>query len=152
MSVTELLKSNGFRSHGTVTNSWDAFREDGTVLMQLWTGPDQRIHNHAIEGAYLRVRCLDALRHSENAQRQAVGYAGRLRAIKALEEKTTGYAALSSPPGDKHGPGLWAKHANLSRVYPVLATEHEPNGDVFVILGKPLAIESIKLGATSSDA
>ena len=143
MSVTEFLKAIGFRSHGTVANSWDAFRADGTVLMQLWTGPNQRVHTHDIEGAYLRVRCLEAAHYADNSERQAVGYAGRLRAIRAVEEKKQGYAALSSPPGDVHGPGLWAKHANLTRVYPILTTERGATGDVFVILGRPISVESI---------
>ena len=145
MNLTEFLDSTGFRSHGTVTNSWDAFRPDGTVLMQLWTAPGQRLKDgHDIAGAYLRVRCFDAAHHAVNEVRQAVGYAGRLRAIHAVEAGVTAYAALSSPPSDKRGPGLWAKHADLGRVYRVLGIERPEGCDIFAILGGPISVASMK--------
>jgi hypothetical protein len=138
MNVSEFLAKTGFRSHGTVANSWDAFKPDGTVLMQLWQAPGQRVKEHKNPDVYLRVRCLDAIHYAENKQRQVVGYAGRLRAIHSIESGVKGYAALSSPPADKHGPGLWAKHSDLSRVYPILGIEREEDGNVFVALGKPV--------------
>lgn len=138
MNVSEFLAKTGFRSHGTVANSWDAFKPDGTVLMQLWQAPGQRVKDHANQNAYLRVRCLDALHYADNKQRQAVGYAGRLRAIEAIEAGSRGFAALSAPPSDKHGPGLWAKYADLTRVFPIRAVERADDGNVFAVLGRPV--------------
>jgi hypothetical protein len=143
MNVSEFLAKTGFRSHGTVVNSWDAFKPDGTVLMQLWQAPGQRKKDHKNQDVYLRVECLNAAHFAENKQRQAVGYAGRLRAIKAIESGTQGYAALSAPPSDKHGPGLWAKHSDLSRVYPIIGIEHDQDGNAFALLGKPVATDAI---------
>jgi hypothetical protein len=143
MNVSEFLAKTGFRSHGTVANSWDAFKPNGTVLMQLWQGPGQRVKDHENQDVYLRVQCLDSVHFAENRQRQAVGYAGRLRAIQAIESGVKGFAALSAPPSDKHGPGLWAKHSDLSRVYPIIGTERDQNGNVYALLGKPVPTEAM---------
>lgn len=133
MNLTEFLSSTAFRSHGTVTNSWGAFRPDGSVLMQLWTAPGQRVKDHPIEGTHLRVRCFDAAHNAENQHRQTGGYGGRVGAIEAVLAGTRGFAALSSPPSDKHGPGLWAKDADIGRVCPILAIERNEGGDIFAV-------------------
>ena len=142
MTITEFLTNVGFKPYGSVVNSWDSFNDVGSVLMQLWQEPGQRVRDHAVPGAYLRVRCFDAMHHAN--KNHAVGYAGRLLAIKSLEAGTKGYAALSSPPDGKRGPGVWAKHADLTKVYPVLAVERSGNtDDVFVILGNPIVTSAI---------
>lgn len=134
MTITEFLTNAGFKPYGSVVNSWDSFNDTGSVLMQLWQEPGQRIRDHAVPGAYLRVRYFDAIHHAKEGKNHAVGYAGRLLAIKSLEAGTKGYTALSSPPGGKRGPGVWAKYADLTKVYPVLAVERPDNtADVFVI-------------------
>lgn len=87
-------------------------------------------------GAYLRVKCLDAARWKENGQRQAVGYAGRQKSIEAIRGGAKGFAALSAPPSETvHGPGVWARYADLDRVFPVLDLEQAENGNIFTILG-----------------
>lgn len=144
MTITEFLTNVGFKPYGSVVNSWDSFNDVGSVLMQLWQEPGQRVRDHAVPGAYLRVRCFDATHYTNDGKSHAVGYAGRLQAIKSLEAGTKGYTALSSPPGGKRGPGVWAKHADLTKVYPVLAVERPGNtADVFVILGNPIATGAI---------
>jgi len=144
MNLSEFLAKLGYTSYGTVANSWDAFSESGSVLMQLWHSPGQRIRAHTIPGAYLRVCCFNKLHYEANSQRQTVGYAGRLKAIKAIEGGAAGYAAISAPPTDRHGPGVWAKYANLERVYPILSVEHSPDGDVYAILGTPISAHLAK--------
>jgi hypothetical protein len=121
MTITEFLKTTGFKPYGSVVNSWDSFNEAGSVLMQLWQAPGQRVRDHALPGAYLRVCCFDAEHHATKGQNQQVGYAGRLQAIAAVEAGAKGYAALSSSPIDKRGPGFWAKYADLKKVYPILS-------------------------------
>jgi hypothetical protein len=144
MTITEFLTNVGFKPYGSVVNSWDSFNDARSVLMQLWQEPGQRVRDHAVAGAYLRVRCFDATHYSNEGKSHAVGYAGRLLAIKSLEAGMKGYVALSSPPGGKRGPGVWAKHADLAKVYPVLAVERPDNTpDVFVILGNPIATSAI---------
>jgi hypothetical protein len=143
LNITEFLSKVGLKSHGTVVNSWDAFGPGGVFFMQLWQGPDQRIRNHPNPSVYLRVRCFDAAKHAENAQRQAVGYAGRLRAIRSIEEGAVGFSAMSLPPGGARGPGVWAKHADLDRVYPILEIERAESGDMFALLGTPVPSASI---------
>lgn len=144
MTITEFLANVEFKPYGSVVNSWDSFNDAGSVLMQLWQEPGQRIRDHAVPGAYLRVRCFDAIHHANEGKKHAVGYAGRLQAIKSLEAGTKGYAALSSPPDGQRGPGVWARHADLKKVYPVLAVERPSNtADVFVILGNPIATSAI---------
>lgn len=144
MTITEFLNNVGFKPYGSVVNSWDSFNEAGTVLMQLWQEPGQRVRDHAVAGTYLRVRCFDATHYTNEGKNHAVGYAGRLLAIKSLESGMKGYVALSSPPGGKRGPGVWAKYADLNKVYPVLAVERPDNTtDVFVILGSPIPTSAI---------
>ncbi|GAB3654286.1 hypothetical protein GCM10028813_26420 [Ramlibacter alkalitolerans] len=145
MTVTEFLQSIGFRPYGSVVNSWDSFNEAGSVMMQLWQEPNQRVRDHAIPGAYLRVRCFHAQGYAETGADRPVGYAGRAKAISALEDGAKGYAALSSPPEGKRGAGVWAKYADLSRVYPILAVERTAAaGDIFVILGAPIPVSAIQ--------
>ena len=113
--------------------------------MQLWQESNQRVRDHAIPGAYLRVRCFHAQGYAETGADRAVGYAGRDKAISALEAGARGYAALSSPPDGKRGSGVWAKYADLSRVYPVLAVERPTaGGDIYVILGTPIPVTAIQ--------
>lgn len=52
MNLTEFLAKIEFTPYGSVVNSWDSFNKEGSVLMQLWAEPDQRVHSHQIEGAY----------------------------------------------------------------------------------------------------
>jgi hypothetical protein len=140
MTNTEFLAKAGFKPYGTVQNSWDSFNGAGTVLMQLWQESGQWIRDGAETGVYLRVCCLRAANHDKKGKDQSVGYAGRLRAIEALEGGRRGYAAMSSPPEDNRGPGVWAKHADLKKVYPILAVERSKGSDdIFVILGRPIA-------------
>lgn len=145
MTVTEFLRSIGFKPYGSVVNSWDSFNETGSVMMQLWQEPNQRVRDHPMPGAYLRVRCFHAQGYAETGSDRVVGYAGRDKAISTLEAGGRGYAALSSPPDGKRGPGVWAKYADLSRVYPVLAVERTTEGgDIFVILGTPIPVSAIQ--------
>jgi hypothetical protein len=145
MTITEFLKATGFKPYGSVVNSWDSFNEAGSALMQLWQAPGQRVRNHALPGAYLRVCCFNAEHRSAEGQNQQVGYAGRLRAIAAVEAGARGFAALSSPPNDKRGSGVWAKYADLTRVYPILSIERQRESeDVFVVLGSPVATTAMK--------
>lgn len=144
MTITEFLRTTGFKPHGSVVNSWDSFNGAGSALMQLWQAPGQRVRDHALPGAYLRVCCFNAEHRSTKGQNQPVGYAGRLRAIAAIEAGAKGYAAISSPPSDKHGTGVWAKYANLTKVYPILSVERSTTSkDVFVVLGRPIAATSM---------
>lgn len=145
MTVTEFLRSTGFKPYGSVANSWDSINEAGSVLMQLWQAPGQRIREHALPSAYLRVRCFDAESHAIKGDTQRVGYAGRKRSIETLEAGGRGYAVLSAPPTGLRGPSVWAKHADLSRVYPILKVERsETSDDVFVILSTPIAAHAMK--------
>lgn len=82
MNNTEFFATHGFKPHGTVANSWDAFSSDGAVVLLLWGEPNQRVRDHEIAGAYLRVRCFSAEHHAASARQQAVGYAGRLKASR----------------------------------------------------------------------
>jgi hypothetical protein len=38
---------------------------------------------------------------------------------------------------------VWAANANFERAYPVVAVEHEGNGDIFVIVGRPIEMTAI---------
>jgi hypothetical protein len=144
-TVTAFLSKIGLKPYGTVTNSWDAFSESGSVLMQLWSAPGQRVRNYPVPGAYLRVRCFDAEHYHQDGENKRVGYNGRTRAIQQIEAGAKGYAAISSSPNNEHGPGSWAKHADLTRVYPILKVEHMPDsGDIYVVLGTPVSIEDIE--------
>jgi hypothetical protein len=138
MNITQFCKRYGFAHHGTPTNSWDAFHASGIVLMQLWQAPGQRVRDHALPGAYLRVRCFDQAHYEVRKTEQRTGYNGRNRSIKAIEDGATGFALMSAPPSDRHGAGEWSRHANLERIYPILGLEREPGGDVYVVLGMPL--------------
>lgn len=144
MKLGEFLDSIQFRPHATIINSWDSFGPSGDVLMQLWSAPGQRVRDHAVAGAYLRVNCYDAKEFQASGHTVPVGYAGRRRAMAAGESGARGYAAISSPPNGEHGPGLWAKHADLSRVFLILALERTAEGDVFAILGTPVPAAGLR--------
>ena len=145
MNVTSFLASLGFKPYSSVVNSWDSFDEAGTVLMQLWVEPGQRVHNHANPEAYLRIRCFNAQSHAIKGHTQVVGYNGRSKAIAAIEAGAKGYAALSDAPEEKRGAGIWAKNADLSKVYPILAIERDrASGDIFAVVGPPVPASSIK--------
>lgn len=137
MNITEFCRRYGFVHYGTPTNSWDSFNVAGSVLMQLWQAPGQRIRNSVTPRAYLRVRCFDQMHYEEKQAEQRVGYNGRLKSIEALDAGKKGFALMSSPPTEVHGSGEWSKYANLDRIYPILAIEREANGNIFVILGEP---------------
>lgn len=83
-----------------------SFSPSGDVLMQLWSAPGQRVRDHAMAAAYLRVNCYDAKEFLASGHAVPVGYAGRRRAVDAVEGGARGYAATSSPPSGEHGPGL----------------------------------------------
>ena len=93
----------------------------------------------------MRVRRFDATHFASDTEgRWAVGYSGRLKAIKLIADGAVGYAAMSSPPNGLRGPGVWAKHADLSKVFPVVEIERPAEtDDVFVLLGKPIQISQI---------
>jgi hypothetical protein len=113
--------------------------------MQLWHAPNQKISDHPLPGAQLRVRCAEghAGAGSDDDARDA-----RLRSIAAVEQGARGYAAMSIPPSQSRGAGAWAKYANLERVFPVLALEREPCGAVFAVLGAP--VPASELGVTDA--
>ena len=144
MSISGFLENIGFSSYGSVVNSWDAFSESGSVLMQLWADAGKRVHDPLSPNAYIRILCFDATHYKIAGNRYKVGYAGRMKAISCIENGVRGYAALSSPSGGKRGPGVWAKHADLSKVYPVLAIERDSdNGDIIAVIGKPIRTDDI---------
>jgi hypothetical protein len=150
MNITSFLASVGYKPYSSVMNSWDSFDANGSVLMQLWVEPRQRVHDHPIANAYLRVRCWNAASHARKGHTQVVGYNGRTKAIAAIEHGAKGYAALSDAPEEKRGAGVWAKNADLSKVYPVLAIEREEKtGDIFAIVGKPVSAQAIGPSATA---
>jgi hypothetical protein len=148
MSIKAFLGSIKFKPYGSVINSWDSFSESGSVLMQLWQEKGQRIKdiNYPVEGAYLRVKCFDSKHYDSvtNENGYKVGYAGRQKAIEDIAKGAKGYAAISSPPNEQRGPGLWSKYADLTKVYPILSVEHDDSSkDIFVVLGRPVAAEGI---------
>ena len=135
MNITQLCKRYGLEHYGSLENAWDAPGPTGIVLMQLWHAPNQKVRDHPLPGAQLRVRCShadDGISVDEDA------YDARVRSITALEKGARGYAAMSIPPRNSRGAGAWAKYANLERVFPVLALEREPCGAVFALLGAPV--------------
>ena len=144
MNITQLCKRYGLEHYGNLEDAWDAFGPSGIVLMQLWHGPNQRLQDHPLPGAHLRVLCFDKAHH-EAAGAQA--YPGRAWSIAAVENGARGYAAMSVAPSRQRGAGAWAKYANLERVFPVLALEREPNGDILAVLGLP--VPASELGAPS---
>jgi hypothetical protein len=145
MNLTEFLAKIEFTPYGSVVNSWDSFNKEGSVLMQLWAEPGQRVHSHQIEGAYLRVCCWNAAAYARNGDAQVVGYNGRRYAIEEIERGAQGYAALSNVPEEsQRRPGSWAKNADLTKVYPILKIERIcDTGDIFAILNTPIQIENI---------
>jgi hypothetical protein len=144
MNITQLCKRYGLEHYGNLEDAWDAFGPSGIVLMQLWHGPNQRLREHALPGAHLRVLCFDSALH---AAAGADAYQGRAWSIAAVENGAKAYAAMSVPPSRQRGAGAWAKYANLERVFPVLALEREPGGDIFAVLGLP--VPASELGAPS---
>jgi hypothetical protein len=139
MNITQLCKRYGLEHYGSLEHVWDAHSASGIVLMQLWHAPNQKLHDHAVPGAQLRVCCLDAEASAQaatdiHADMQEV----RSRSIEALEQGARGYAAMSIPPGESRGVGAWAKYTNLERVFPVLALERAPCGSVYALLGAPV--------------
>lgn len=135
MNITQLCKRFGLEHYGNLEDAWDAFGPSGIVLMQLWHAPNQRLLEHPLPGAHLRVRCFDKALHEAGG---AESYQGRAWSIAAVENGAKGYAAMSVAPSEQRGAGAWAKYANLERVFPVLALEREPSGDVYAVLGKPV--------------
>ena len=144
MNITQLCKRYGLEHHGSLENAWDAHGPTGIVLMQLWHAPNQKIQDHALPGAQLRVRCMDGA-DTDDAEDDARD--ARLHSISAMEKGARGYAAMSIPPSESRGAGAWAKYANLDRVFPVLALERESCGSVFAVLGAP--VPASELGVTS---
>lgn len=142
MNITQLCKRYGLEHYGSLESAWDAHSATGIVLMQLWHAPNQKISDHPLPGAQLRVRCFDqpgvSPQHDESR-------AARGRSITAMEHGARGYAAMSIPPSQSRGAGAWAKYANLERVFPVLALEREACGTVFAVLGAP--VPASELGA-----
>ena len=143
MNITQLCKRYGLEQYGNLESAWDAHGPTGIVLMQLWHAPNQKLHDHSLPGAQLRVRCSHA-DDSNHADEDA--HDARLRSIAALEKGARGYAAMSIPPATSRGAGAWAKYANLERVFPVLALEREPGGAVYALLGAP--VPASELGVT----
>lgn len=135
MNITQLCKRYGLEHYGNLEDAWDAFGPSGIVLMQLWHGPNQRLREHPLPGAHLRVRCFDRAHHEAAGD---AAYHGRAWSIAAVENGARGYAAMAMPPSQQRGAGAWAKYANLERVFPVLALEREPDGDVYAVLGMPV--------------
>lgn len=145
MNITEFLAKHNLKSYSTPVNAWDAFSPTGLVFMQLWTAPNQWLKDHKNPQARLRVNCYDAAKHQTSAKRQTTGYAGRRKSIEAIKSGATAFAAMSSPPGNARGSGVWAKYADLERVYPVLEIETEKSGDVYVLLGPPQPASALNL-------
>ena len=145
MNVTEFLATIGFVPYGSVVNSWDSFNEVGSVLMQLWTESGQRVRDHTVQGAYLRVCCWNSVSHAKYGHNQTVGYNGRDKAIKSIEAGAHGYAALSNAPEEARKAGAWARNADLTKVYPILAIERSnETDDIFAILGSPISLEQVR--------
>lgn len=139
MNITQLCKRYGLEHYGSLEHAWDAHGPGGIVLMQLWHAPNQKLHDHPVSGAQLRVCCLDAgAEHAGMADVQPDMHAIRTRSIAAVERGARGYAAMSIPPTESRGAGAWAKYTNLERVFPVLALERTPCGSVYALLGAPV--------------
>ncbi|MBT2305164.1 hypothetical protein J7E70_32680 [Variovorax paradoxus] len=115
----------------SVVNSWDSFQRPWRRLdaALVGAGPARQV------GAYLRVCCFDKKEFDATGKSVRIGYAGRDRAMKLLEAGAKGFAAISAPPTDAHGPGQWAKYADLEKVYPVLAVEGSAANDTSQITG-----------------
>lgn len=137
MNITQLCKRYGLEHHGSLESAWDAHGPTGIVLMQLWHAPNQKVHDHPLPGAQLRVRCSHA-GDGDDALLDDNARDARMRSIAAVERGARGYAAMSIPPTESRGAGAWAKYANLERVFPVLALEREACGAVFALLGAPV--------------
>jgi hypothetical protein len=135
MNITQLCKRYSLEHYGTLEDAWDAFGPSGIVLMQLWHAPNQRLREHSLPGAQLRVRCFDKTQHDAEG---AEAYHGRSWSIAAVENGAKGYAAMSIAPSQQRGAGAWAKYANLERVFPVLALERDADGDIYAVLGAPV--------------
>ena len=148
MNITQLCKRYGLEHYGSLENAWDAHGPTGIVLMQLWHAPHQKINDHALPGAQLRVRCFDAAAIPAPADE---AHAARGRSIAAVEQGARGYAAMSIPPTQSRGAGAWAKYANLERVFPVLALERESCGTVFAVLGAPVPASELGVASPEPD-
>jgi hypothetical protein len=147
MNITQLCKRYGLEHYGSLENAWDAHGPTGIVLMQLWHAPNQKIQDHPLAGAQLRVRCFDGgAAGSEGARFVDEAQDARVRSLAAVAQGARGYAAMSIPPSQSRGAGAWAKYTNLERVFPVLALEREPCGAVFAVLGAP--VPASELGAS----
>ena len=148
MNITQLCKRYGLEHHGSLESAWDAHGPTGIVLMQLWHAPNQKVQDHPLPGAQLRVRCSHAgVGEDDDASLDDEARDARMRSIAAVEQGARGYAAMSIPPTESRGAGAWAKYANLERVFPVLALEREPCGAVFALLGAP--VPASELGVSS---
>ena len=143
-TIRQFLAKHGFKSYSTPTNSWDSFRKDGTALMQLWASDSAVARDPSQPERYMRVRCWDAQHFGAHGKTSAVGYSGRQKALEHFEAGRRVYVIMSSPPSSMApGPGVWAPHANLERAYPVLTLERAENGDVFVIVGRPVEMTAL---------
>ena len=89
MNITQLCKRYGLQYHGSLESAWDAHGPTGIVLMQLWHAPNQKVHDHPLPGAQLRVRCFPAVEAdgatgatgADDAARRS-----RVRSIAAVEQ------------------------------------------------------------------
>jgi hypothetical protein len=144
MTIREFLAKHSFEPYSSPVNSWDSFRADGTALMQLWDRHSNVVRDAANPGHYMRVKCWDSEHHAAEGKKSAVGYAGRRRALDQIESGRRAFVVMSAPPSSVTlGPGVWAQNANLERAYPVVDVEHADNGDIFVIVGRPVQMTAI---------
>lgn len=144
MSIREFLAKHSFKPYSSPVNSWDSFRANGTALMQLWDRHASVVRDASKPQQYMRVRCWDSEHFAAEGKNSAVGYAGRRKAIDHIASGGKAYVVMSAPPASiPLGPGVWAPHANLERAYPVISVEHADNGDIFVIVGRPVAMAAI---------
>jgi orotidine-5'-phosphate decarboxylase len=91
----------------------------------------------------MRVRCWDSAHFAAEGKNSAVGYAGRRKSLDHIASGGRAYVVMSAPPSSLAlGPGVWAPHANLD-AYPVVTVENTDNGDIFVNVGRPVAMSAI---------
>ncbi len=144
MNIREFLAKHSFKSYSSPVNSWDAFRGDGAALMQLWDRHSSLVRDATKPEQYMRVKCWDVKHFAAEGKNSAVGYAGRRKSLDHVAAGGRAFVVMSAPPPSiKLGPGVWASSANLERAYPVITVEHADNGDIFVIVGRPVEMTAI---------
>ena len=144
MSIRDFLAKHAFTSYSSPVNAWDSYRPDGTALMQLWERDAKLVRDSSRLELYMRVRCWDAAHFASNGTKSAVGYAGRKKSLDHFTSGGKAYVIMSAPPASVTlGPGVWASHANLDRAYPVISVEREDNGDILVVVGRPVEMTAI---------